>query len=282
MGAHARLVVSDGGARADKAMTWKRSGADEGCGLGIHADVVWGFCVLWFVEDVARGVRVAWVHFYVCVRGKGRVLLVWDVFWEKLTLRRPDQDPCHDGNFLPGSKSLPRAWASFLSHTHTCNHSYRDARNMTTQHTAKSTQQRTDTICSRRLAFRPALAMVGKGEGAPRLDSAALAWHELADSSESVARSKTRLRPPTARAAESLRDMRESAHLWFALRKHVEPCKAEDILARLAENSKWRVEKDHVDQALRKRYLQLVDKVKEFEPAFQDLEMQRRQQGRGQ
>ena len=119
VGAHARLVVSDGGARADKAMTWKRSGAAEGCGLGIHADVVWGFCVLWFVEDVARGVRVAWVHFYVCVRGKGRVLLVWDVFWEKLTLRRPDQDPCHDGNFLPGSKSLPRAWAIFFSLTHT-------------------------------------------------------------------------------------------------------------------------------------------------------------------
>ena len=36
VGAHAWLVVSDGGARADKAMTWKRSGADEGCGLGIH------------------------------------------------------------------------------------------------------------------------------------------------------------------------------------------------------------------------------------------------------
>ena len=171
-------------------------------------------------------------------------------------------------------------FASFLSHTHTSNHSYRDARNMTTQHTAKSTQQRTDTICSRRLAFRPALGMVSKGEGAPCLDSAALTRHKLADSSESVARStKTRLRPPTARAAESLRDMRESAHLWFALRKHVEPCKAEDILARLAENSKWRVEKDHVDQALQKRYLQLVDKVKEFEPAFQDLEMQRRQKG---
>ena len=204
----------------------------------------------------------------VCVRGKGRVLLVWDVFWEKLTLRRPDQDPCHDGNFPSWLKVTTWGLGKFsLTHTHTCNHSYRDARNMTTQHTAKSTQQRTDT-------------MVGKGE--PRLDSAALTRHELADSSESVTRSKTRLRPPTARAAESLRDMRESAHLWFALRKHVEPRKAEDILARLAENSKWQVEKDHVDQALRKRYLQLVDKVKEFEPAFQDLEMQRRHKGRGQ
>ena len=92
-------------------------------------------------------------------------------------------------------------------------------------------------------------------------------WHDC-DWEASHERSKERCKPPTERAAELLADLKESKHLWYALRRHGDQKMCIEWLEILRDNSTH--DPNSENEVKRKEYFKLVDEIRRWQPDFQD------------
>ena len=84
----------------------------------------------------------------------------------------------------------------------------------------------------------------------------------------SARRSKERCKPPSGRAKDLLKDLNESKHFWYALRRHGDVATCTSWLEKLRTVSTFDNKNEYEQQ--RKEYLKLLDEIKRWDPEFRD------------